>query len=142
MRTKNAHPISTVVLSADRSSVLSPAGFISAASTLTPNNRAAATHLRGPGPSLLRYMRGPDGAQGATTFAAGAGAVEFAATGFDESGGVGVPPPALPALFLAILAAFLRAFLLGPVAAGFSSCVWHGHEKYKVQEKCEHLVHF
>lgn len=102
----------------------SPQGLISAASTLTPNNRAATTHLRGPGPLPFRYI---DGVQDLTALVAG-GAAPKLPTACDATcvarADVGDFDSllALPAAFLANFAAFLRAFLLGPVETGFSSC--------------------
>lgn len=97
-------------------SLLSPAGLVSAASTVTPKKSAAVTHFKGPGPSQLRYT---DGAEDAAAFGAEAGATRVEA-GVDAAA-VGTDLAFLPAAFLAAFSAFLAAFLLGPADAGASS---------------------
>lgn len=106
--------------------MLSPAGFVSAAATSTPKNFAVAKHLRGPGPSLLRYM---DGMDGPAAFPGAAGNAEVEAVAVDPAGGVDLA--VLAAAFLAAFSAFLRALLLGPEDSGAASC---GRETNKMPE--------
>lgn len=99
---------------------VSPAGLMSAASTLTPKNFAAVTHFRGPGPSLLRYKEGVDGPtdfKGGATEAEEAGGVPAGGGDFAFLGAA-----FLEAAFLEALSAFFAAFLLGPDAEGAASC--------------------
>lgn len=99
---------------------VSPAGLMSAASTLTPKNFAAVTHFRGPGPSLLRYMEGVDSPMafiGGTTEVEAAGDVPAGGSNFAFWGAA-----FLEAAFLEALSAFFAAFLLGPEAEGAASC--------------------
>lgn len=88
---------------------VSPAGLLSAASTFTPKKRAAVTHLRGLGPSSLRCIE-----DNTSPF------FPTEVTGVAEAGAAGEHPARdtdlafEPAAFLAALAAFFAAFLLGP----------------------------